>query len=262
VPTSVPSDLQLITEKLLRAREHLKVFEDEAGAYFKGCGAVMEIQVNPEMTKMALRFCIDHEPPARLSVLIGDCVHNARSALDNLICALARAKKSTSSCSGRQYPVSTDPVEYQNKRNVIMKGVPEQARLLIDKLNPASNSQGGIPASLHAVAILNTLSNRDKHRTPLLTAAYSRETEFRAVLPKGFWGIRLTGSLYANVNMEIPFQAGLVEHSDRVQSNSLMNLHFRDQAMFGDEPALSLLTFSLDFVEQTVVPSLKPFLNE
>lgn len=260
---AVASDFDLITEKIRRAREHLKLFEDEAGAYFKECGPAMDIKVNPQMTEMFLCLTIEKEPPPRLSVIIGDCVHNARSALDNIICALVRIEKPQSTCNGRQYPAFTDPKEYEAAiKKGILKGVPEKALRLIETLHPCSKPAPPIPATLHAVAILNALSNRDKHLAPHLTAAYSRKTTFSAQLPQGPWILQLTGSLYSNTNMKIQFQPGLLKYSDRLKSNSTLNIQFKDRSMFGDEPVLNLLSFCVDFVENGIVASLKPFLDE
>lgn len=253
------ADFEAIEEKLKRAREHLKLFEDETETYFHECGNVMEIEVNPKTNRMALCLTIAKPIPPRLGIIVGDCVHNARSALDNLICALVRIDEPASTCFGRQYPAFTKPADYRNVRDKILKGVPDEAKRLIDEFNPSAGPDVQTPRTLHAVAIINTLSNRDKHRAPHLTAAYSRRTEFTARLPEGNWILRLTGSLYANTHMEIPFQPGLLKHRDRVECSSLLNIHFHDRTMFGEEPVLSLLTFSLDFVQKTIVPSFKPF---
>jgi hypothetical protein len=50
-------------------------------------------------------------------------------------------------------------------------------------------------------------------------------------------------------------------HRDRLQCNPLLNIHFEDRSMFGEEPVLSLLTFSLDFVRDGIVARFRPFFS-
>ncbi len=44
-------------------------------------------------------------PPGRFSVLIGECVHNIRSAVDNLVWGLARTLKPKCKCAGLAFPM-------------------------------------------------------------------------------------------------------------------------------------------------------------
>jgi hypothetical protein len=43
-------------------------------------------------------------PPIRLGVLLGECVFNIRSALDNLVCGLIRTADSHAPCKGPNSP--------------------------------------------------------------------------------------------------------------------------------------------------------------
>ena len=50
---------------------------------------------------------------------------------------------------------------YAAKRNEILDGVPEKARTLIDLFQPRPGPD--VSPEIHAIAILNRLSNDDKH---------------------------------------------------------------------------------------------------
>jgi hypothetical protein len=52
----------------------------------------------------------DYIPPIRLSILIGECVHNMRSAVDNLVCGLALTLKSTSKCRDLAFAHTAPPL--------------------------------------------------------------------------------------------------------------------------------------------------------
>ena len=262
------SDLATIEAKLVRAQEHLKLFNDETDAYFRTCQPFFDIKVNPSTRDMFLCLTIEKPLPPRLSVLVGDCVHNARSALDNIICALVRVGEPRSNCKGRQFPAFTNPQDYKNARAKVLKGVPPKAQRVIDVLNPGCPSapEGPVPRTMHAVAILNTLSNRDKHRAPHLTAAFSRKTTFTADLPEGPWHLTLEGPLYANTEVGIPFPfvEGLIKHRELLRAEGTLLIQFADRSMFGrefgDEPVADLLSFCLEFVQDDVITRLKPFL--
>src|SRR6267378_798859 len=75
--------------KLDRANEHLDAFEAEATRYLNGDIFMLVRDDSAEGTAFA--FWVKDEPPPRLSVILGDCLHNLRSALDHIAWQLVLA---------------------------------------------------------------------------------------------------------------------------------------------------------------------------
>jgi hypothetical protein len=84
-------------------------------------------------------------------------VQSLRSALDHAVYAIA--KKNRSRC---QYPIFIDACEFQVRGRPLIAGVPKPIRALIEEAQPYK-TQPAKPA-LAPLAILNSLSNLDKHR--------------------------------------------------------------------------------------------------
>ena len=61
-------------------------------------------------------YATDYIPPIRLSILIGECVHNMRSAVDNLVCGLALTLNRACKCSGLAFPLFKDQAEWDEKQ--------------------------------------------------------------------------------------------------------------------------------------------------
>jgi len=69
--------------------EHLQSLDEVTGAWAKLGGYVAEIgQVTESITGTIVHFAIPPVPP-EIPILIGECLHNTRSFLDNLAFALA-----------------------------------------------------------------------------------------------------------------------------------------------------------------------------
>lgn len=77
--------------RLERALEHLQSLEAEVKRWLGGnaYGFVQEFDV--QRSKNAVRAIAFEQPPASVNLLISDCLHNFRSALDNLVYDLALA---------------------------------------------------------------------------------------------------------------------------------------------------------------------------
>jgi hypothetical protein len=97
--------------------------------------------------------------PLEWSVSLGQIVHNLRSALDNAVYALALVHKGRS-VSQSSFPIFTEASKYPTKGAPKVKALPEDARLLIESLQPF-RSDSHVSNALRSV---NALSNQDKHR--------------------------------------------------------------------------------------------------
>jgi hypothetical protein len=110
-------------------------------------------------------------PPIRLGVLLGECVFNIRSALDNLVCGLIRTADSHALCKGTQFPICSAQEQWERNWQKYLKGVEPAAQRMIRDLQPCFRMSAA-PEN-DPLSILNVLSNSDKHRAVTLTLAYS-----------------------------------------------------------------------------------------
>lgn len=96
-----------------------------------------------------------HVPNREWGVLIGEVVHNLRSALEHTIYAAAEKPSRDT-----QFPIFTKREDWEKKSCGMVYSVPEKALQIIKDAQPYREPD---PAA-HVIAILNRLSNKDKHR--------------------------------------------------------------------------------------------------
>jgi hypothetical protein len=137
---------------------------------------------------LALRWD-DPDPPPRWGVVIGEIVHDLRSALDHLVWQMVLANNGQPQagrrgCPGHSFPVWTDgPAAGSTFAAVVTRAKTGKLRdvhpdhvAAVEYFQPyLRNLQPGSPPDEQPFAILDELWNRDKHR--LLLAAFVSPTE-------------------------------------------------------------------------------------
>jgi hypothetical protein len=112
------------------------------------------------------------EPPRKLGLIVGDAVHNIRSALDYLVYALAppevRRKRRT------QFPIFADQRDFDKYSPSMLEGLMPAECELIERVQPYTAAE--VPEE-DPLAILNRLSNRDKHHLLVTMIAAADEAE-------------------------------------------------------------------------------------
>jgi hypothetical protein len=153
--------------KMARAKEHLDAFCTEAHLYLRSSTIENHLFSNENNAWIVCHFN-GPRVPIRLGILLGECVFNMRSALDNLVCALMRMKNSHAPCKGTQFPIIRAQQEWENRRGVWLNGVEPAAQTFIRKLQPFNRRPDN--PDHDPLSILNDLCNSDKHRamTPAL----------------------------------------------------------------------------------------------
>lgn len=117
------------------------------------------------------KFKIHEEPPLRLGVMMGEVVHNLRSALDHLMWQVTLLDSGTPD-RNTQYPIVTESESKFNKLAARMiPGLSADHRAAVERTQPYRT---GDPKR-QSLAVLNRLSNVDKHQ--VVHTAYSCTTE-------------------------------------------------------------------------------------
>jgi hypothetical protein len=162
--------------KLDRAEAHIETLREKIAEFRKGQSPPFETRIDSApkaggTVEYGLFAVVRELPPRTFAPIIGDAVHNIRSALEYLVYELApsevRKKGST------QFPIFLDEDGFKKRGSKMLTGITGDARKVIERVQPylASN-----PPRHDPLAILQKLSNRDKHRllVPMI-AAVSRE---------------------------------------------------------------------------------------
>lgn len=187
--------------KLGRAETDLDQLEAEIARFLRRDSYEIAQQFDAETGRCTLTFLAKHPPPLAWSVAIGEIVHNLRSALDHMACALylqsggtdcARVK-SASGTAKTAFPILVDDSDkgFGKWMDTYLPGLPDDAVAELQELQPYKR---GDTARIHPLAILNRLWNQDKHR--LLVPV------FAAPVPGGFGMIGLRE--YRDVDPRLP----------------------------------------------------------
>jgi hypothetical protein len=162
-------DLAPARAKLARAREHVQALQGEATA---GVGegsayAVLFSKVDPQTGWCSITFVPQHGEKPRLSVILGDVVHNLRCALDYVVTALADASQ-TKLSTNHQFPIYLDAGLYRKHVGTAdrpkgpLSGI-KHGLTLIEQWQPYRTQPDPRTAPLWGI---HRFSNADKHREP------------------------------------------------------------------------------------------------
>ena len=98
--------------KIERAKEHIAQLEAAVEAFRETKPYTVIGEPEPETGKIVFRVKISADPPARIGAIVGDVIHNIRSALDVLICQMYET------ATGRQAPPLISRSRYTSTRSL------------------------------------------------------------------------------------------------------------------------------------------------
>jgi hypothetical protein len=145
-----------------RAREHFDDLHVALAAFQKLKPYGVRKQRYPKRGYYIYRLKLKRTPPPRLSMIVGDLIHNLRSALDNLMWELCgRPRDPTSRLA---FPIFVDEPRNGFSKKAEFSQLSDKAFLIIKSLQPYNGSNS---ADLQgALRYINLLSNSNKHRAP------------------------------------------------------------------------------------------------
>jgi len=190
--------------KLGRAKVHMEGLYDLIHRWLQDDPCKVEPQLNPQTGEVIVYAEPTREPPVEeWSVIIGDIIHNLRSALDQLVWALTVAYQSTPPLNpipkrgpGSDwriigFPICIKPHPLDGSGNVIswhvakdlksLWGVRPSLRAEFQGLQPFNHGQN---AAKKPLAVLNELWNIDKHRHLPLAVGYFGLNDVAYMFPK------------------------------------------------------------------------------
>ena len=121
--------------KVRRAEDHLKEIEKVMRDFWYANANGITLDPDPQTRGYIVRIAGSPRPPESLPLLIGDCVHNLRSALDHLMWQLVVANHKKPS-NKTQFPVSVDSDDFWRRAGDDMAGAHPEVKVRIEALQP------------------------------------------------------------------------------------------------------------------------------
>jgi hypothetical protein len=170
--------------RIERAYRHLKELEGAEEVWSQAEPYLVDLEPDTESPYHCLYVTPKPVDPDPMSLLIGDCVHNLRSALDNLAFALAEAHTKPlpqNLAETSEFPIIGDedrkgntgvgPRLYGDVVKRKLGGVDPQAEATIESLQPYKR---GNKYRSDPLWVIHDLDRIDKHRFPHLAALFAR----------------------------------------------------------------------------------------
>jgi hypothetical protein len=248
--------------KFHRAIEHLQSLEAAVGRWLHrdACAVIEECEAKTR--KHIVRIRVFEQPSDSLiPLLIGDCAHNARQALDHLAYMLAVH------VAGSDPPPNAETTEFP----ILGKDTHQFDSELIKKIGPKSD----VPSSLYTeleglqpyhggdrqlLAVLHHLDRLDKHRFLPVVAGIMQTPVFyiESLSATHIIGPRLGALEDGAVIIEYIPTPG-TEVNMHAQFTASIAFHQRSPVAAG-QPVIPLLNNILMFIEAQVWTRLEPFL--
>lgn len=157
-----------VHQKIARSAEHFAAFEAETDAWVAQGRMPYELETKQESDASGTvwnvtRIASVNELPDRWGLIVGDALHNARSALDHLVCALARENGAVS-VRENAFPIflkAPDEARLKKMRSKQLGGLTALDRKRIERMQPYKKPSA---ARSKRLATLGTLDNLDKHQ--------------------------------------------------------------------------------------------------
>ncbi len=256
------STIDGVRAKLNRTKKHLEVLHSEVLAHLKSCKQSIGVDLSDDETEMIVHFSVTPKPPPTIGVIVGECVHNLRSALDHIACQLWR-NAGHRDCAGISFPLTTNPAAYAKVRDKLDGVIHKKALTLIDGLQPCAPSGIFQDPTYHPFAILKTLSNTDKHRTLNFAVTHSHNTMLQFMSDDGVVvsSLNIPASMKDDTYLKIVVPAGLVKPGMNVRVSGAGYIAFKERDGWGRKGIESVLSETLEFIEVIVVPRFEPFLG-
>lgn len=248
----IPNSVRL---KIDWAEKHLDALDAEIDRWSSGPRnprRLKRIHDGVPPTDFRAQFRFDPPIPDTVPMIIGDAVHNLRSALDHLACALAELEIPTDSetgHSGIEFPIYISEDKFNKSGAAKIKKLATAAKDEIKSLQPYN---AGDNARLQYLWALHQLDIIDKHRRiSVMGGRYSMPANYRPQARQGDEVI-FKGRIY------IPFKDGDIIHIRDVDPEFEPDITGTIAIRWGDRPDESLEFGTLHHIHNEVANNVIP----
>ncbi len=174
--------------KLERAVEHMVDLEREVSAYVDGKPFEFERVPKPMMDRdIYYRLRFTSQPDPRISIILGDSIHNLRSAIDHVFVACLPPKRRSKLVSfpcayadpwarDAEGQFMVDDPKIRDDFESTCRGLDKRARAIVESAQPY---QAGAKTDAWVLGLVNRLDNADKHRRLNVLSTGVRDPYFR-----------------------------------------------------------------------------------
>jgi hypothetical protein len=150
-------------EKFNRSKEQFDQLRTEMDAFFneepKPHSSLGEFDT--DAWEWVERFQLREKPPLRFGIILGDCLHNLRSALDHTMWQVTLLDGGLPD-DATQFPIaSKSEDQFETMANRRIPGLSADHRAMVKEAQPY---HAGHKAHIDPLSVLATLSNIDKHQ--------------------------------------------------------------------------------------------------
>lgn len=149
--------------KFNRSKEQFDELRNEVAAYFAADPPPFFSvgSFDHDTWEWVHRLQVRTEIPLQWGVVLGDCVHNLRSALDHVVCQVTLLDGGEPNTQ-TQFPIVSESSErFQRQADKRIPSLTATHRAIVESAQPFHR---GTAAASHPLAVLASLSNADKHR--------------------------------------------------------------------------------------------------
>lgn len=257
------ASLEGVKLKLVRAEEHLCLLDQKVKEYFNRDPLEVVKKTDGEFVRAILH--IREQPPPYLGVIIGDYLHNMRSALDHLFWQLLNFPLPGGIRANRlNFPIFIEEVAYLEaiNSNGLSRCVSKDALAIIEGMQPY---HGGDQANMHALWFIHELSNRDKHRMLHTTAgtAICDDVALTGTMNTEFFsGIINPGVLNDGTELfRVPLALDAAGRMD-VNARFRYFVALQEAEPWTNDAIQGYLARCLNFLNNSVVPAFEPLVRK
>jgi hypothetical protein len=234
--------LEPCLEKIARAREHIAETQRRVDQW----RALIPVRVvcRRDAATRRMHYLVDSvaPAPAGLPLVIGDAVHNARSALDHAAYQLFLANGGRiADAKHIAFPIAPVAADYPGLADRKLAGISQAARAAVDALRPFGGGEDRLSQ-------LGALDNADKHRLLLVVAAQFRSANIVGGHVKHVWTEMMTKHF---PDVQLKFPALFIKPADPMWPLKPGDLLFDDAPDAAADPAMEF-RFELAFSDTTV----------
>lgn len=234
--------LESATAKLNWANNQLKQLNVELGQA-KG------FLFNREADELVIYASMPHELFIRLSIMAGEVIYHARSALEHAVWEMVPAADRSKTTGFPVYSVESGVKDrdYDSKGIKMIKGISPAAQTIIKGAQPFG------PDHAHPLYILHELWNRDKHRLLNTVVAYPQVFGLLYFFPDG----RMDGSQFVTVPPDVKdgtelFRAPHPGPGVEVKGEGAVSSVVFDDGLVKGQPVSEVLDKLLHFAESVI----------
>lgn len=258
-----------VRAKLGRAEELLNAVDAEFARFVQGYSDPVIVRRDPDQLTDRFFWNIPDPPPARISLLAGDAIHNARASLDYIVWALSRQPIPRNELHWIAFPICTSSDCWINAESRNLKYLDPEPVAVIKGVQPYIGTPTVIPpygkgqvliqdaTKYNPLVILNEWEKIDKHRNLHTVFAiilggipkFDFEGRFEVLYPQAVEH----GTEIANITYPVP-----PPHSE-------MDVHieFPGDVRIGEEPPTWGIRVTISvicsFIRNSIIAPLEPF---